>query len=48
MIQDGGEELEVRENDDKVAGWIWKFNKSPLGKSRSANPVISFCSRTLC
>lgn len=28
---DGGEELEVRTDDENVAGWVWKFNKSPLG-----------------
>lgn len=28
--QDGGEEPEVRSEDD-VAGWTWKFSKSPLG-----------------
>ena len=28
--QDGGEELEVQTADD-VAGWVWKFSKSPLG-----------------
>lgn len=32
--QDGGEELEVsKPDDDSVAGWVWKFNKSPLGMS---------------
>lgn len=30
--QDGGEELDDHSKEESIAGWVWKFNKSPMGR----------------